>query len=166
MQDAQTHWITKIVCVCTGSPRLLNKANSQKMNCCIASPILWPKSNGQPHLSAVRVRLLGVDASVLLHVVEGVGHVSAAATVVLLDTVHQVLGTEVHQFLCGLGQLALQSSGRAEGPAGAAGALKERGTRLSNRFSSQSTRGQTYPISFLEDQKWSWCYSGACWDRF
>lgn len=90
----------------------------------LPAPSLRPEISGQPHLSAVRVRLLRVDASVLLHVAEGIGHVSAAATVVLLDTVHQVLGTKVQKFLGCLRQLALQGAGWAEGPAGTTGALR------------------------------------------
>lgn len=64
-----------------------------------------------PHLSAVGVGLLGVDASVLLHVVEGFGHVPSSAAVVLFDAVHQVLGAQVHQLTRRLGQLALQGTG-------------------------------------------------------
>lgn len=75
------------------------------------------------HLSDVGVGRLGVDASVLLHVPEGVGHVTSSAAVVLRHAVHQVLRTEVHQLTRLLGQLALQGPGRAEGPAGSAGAL-------------------------------------------
>lgn len=77
------------------------------------------------HLSDVWVRLLRVDASVVLHVPKGVGHVPSSAAVVLFDTVHQVLGTEVNQLTGFLGQLALQGPGRAEGPTGATGALSE-----------------------------------------
>ena len=75
------------------------------------------------YLSHVRVDLVRVDASVLLDVVEGVGHVSSAAAVVLFDAVHQVLRTEVQQLARLLGQLALEGPGRAEGPTGATGAL-------------------------------------------
>lgn len=64
-----------------------------------------------PHLSAVGVGLLGVDAPVLLHVAEGVGHVPSSAAIVLFDAVHQVLGAQVHQLARRLGQLALQGAG-------------------------------------------------------
>lgn len=73
--------------------------------------------------SDVRVGPLRVDAAVFLHVLEGVGHVSSPAAVVLCNTVHQVLGTEVQQFTRLLGQLALEGPGRAEGPAGTTGTL-------------------------------------------
>lgn len=77
------------------------------------------------YLSDVRVRLVRVDASVVLHVPKGVGHVPPSAAVVLGHTVHQVLGTEVNQLTGSLGQLALEGPGRAEGPTGATGALSE-----------------------------------------
>ncbi len=63
------------------------------------------------HLSDVWVRRLRVDASVFLHVSEGVGHVSSSTALVLFDTVHQVLGTEVHQLTRLLCQLALEGPG-------------------------------------------------------
>lgn len=54
-------------------------------------------------------------------------HVAAVAAVVsvLSGTVHQVLGAQVYQLPGGLGQLSLQGTRSAEGPAGAAGALQE-----------------------------------------
>lgn len=76
------------------------------------------------YLSNVRVSGLRVDAFVRGHVVEGVGHVPASAAVVLFDAVHQVLGAEVHQLTCLFSQHALESSGRAKGPAGATCTLK------------------------------------------
>lgn len=77
------------------------------------------------YLSDVRVGRLRVDASVLLHVTEGIGHVSSSTASVLFDAVHQVLGTEVQQLTLRLGQLALEGPGRAEGPTGATGTLGE-----------------------------------------
>lgn len=77
------------------------------------------------YLSDVRVGRLRVDASVFLHVPEGIGHVSSSAARVLFDAVHQVLGTEVQQLTPCLGQLALEGPGRAEGPTGATGTLSE-----------------------------------------
>lgn len=81
---------------------------------------------GGPYLADVRVGRLRVQASVFLHVFEGVGHVAASAAVVLLHAVHQVLGTEVDQLARLLGQLTFEGPGRAEGPTGAAGPLRER----------------------------------------
>lgn len=63
------------------------------------------------YLSDVWVGLVRVDASVFLHVLEGIGHVASSAAVVLCDAVHQVLGTEVYQLTRLLGQLALQGPG-------------------------------------------------------
>lgn len=61
-------------------------------------------------------------------VLEGVVHVAAVAAVVavLSGAVHQVLGAQVHQLPCGLGQQPLQGPRGAEGPAGAAGALRSK----------------------------------------
>lgn len=75
------------------------------------------------YLSNVRVGFLRIDAPVIFHVTEGVGHVASSAAVVLLHTVHEVLWAEVHELARLLGQLALESPGRTEGPAGAAGTL-------------------------------------------
>lgn len=77
------------------------------------------------YLSDVWVGLLRVNASVFLHILEGVGHVSSSAAVVFCNAVHQILRTEVQQLPCLLGQLALEGPGGAEGPAGATGALRD-----------------------------------------
>lgn len=74
---------------------------------------------GQSHLSHVRVGVFGVDAPVLLHILEGVGHVAPSTAIVLRHTVHQVLGTQVQEFASFLLELALQGAHRAESPAGA-----------------------------------------------
>lgn len=50
-----------------------------------------------PDLADVGVGVLRVDAAVLPDVLEGVGHVPAAAAVVVGHAVHQVLGTEGQQ---------------------------------------------------------------------
>lgn len=81
------------------------------------------------YLSHIRVSFLRVDASVFLHILESVGHVPASTAVVLGDTVHQVLGTQVHEVARFLGQLALQSSGRTERPAGTTGTLSGEAVR-------------------------------------
>lgn len=61
-------------------------------------------------------------------VLEGAAHVAAVAAVVAVfaRAVHQVLGAQVHQLPGGLGQQPLQSPNGAEGPAGAAGALRSK----------------------------------------
>jgi len=79
--------------------------------------------NRLSHLSDVRVDVLRVDAFVFLHVLEGIGHISSSAAVVLRHAVHQVLGAEVQQLARHLGQLALEGPDRAEGPTGATGTL-------------------------------------------
>lgn len=58
-------------------------------------------------------------------VLEGTVHEASVAAVVavLAGTVHQVLGAEVHQLPCQLGQLTLQGPCSTEGPARATSTL-------------------------------------------
>lgn len=86
---------------------------------------------GRPHLSHVRVGVFGVDAAVLLHVLEGVGHVAPSTAVVLRHAVHQVLGTQVQELARFLLELALQGAHRAESPAGATLTLRGGAEKLS-----------------------------------
>lgn len=50
---------------------------------------------GQSHLSHIWVGIFRVNAPVLLHILEGIGHVASSTAIILRDTVHQVLGTQI-----------------------------------------------------------------------
>lgn len=50
---------------------------------------------GWSHLSHIRVGVFGVNAPVLLHILEGIGHVAPSTAIVLRHAVHQVLGTQI-----------------------------------------------------------------------
>lgn len=50
---------------------------------------------GQSHLSNIRVGIFRVNAPVLLHILEGIGHVAPSTAIILRHTVHQVLWTQI-----------------------------------------------------------------------
>ena len=77
-----------------------------------------------PDLADVGVGSLRVDAAVLPDVLEGVGHVAAAAAIVVGHTIHQVLGAKGEQLPRLPFQLPLQRAHRAESPARATLALR------------------------------------------
>ena len=81
------------------------------------------------YCSQVRVRVLRVQTSVVLHILEGLVHQAAVAALVALGSgaVHQVLLAQRHQFARLPELLTLQSSRGAEGPARATLTLKEKG---------------------------------------
>ena len=67
------------------------------------------------HMGLVRVRLLGVNASVVPDVVESSLHVSASASILkLASTVNKLLLGEAHQFVIGEEVLAFQGAGLEE----------------------------------------------------
>lgn len=74
------------------------------------------------YLYDVGVVLLGVN-SVFLHILEGIDNVSSVAAIIV-NTVEEVLSTEVQQPACLLGQLALDGPRGTEHPAGATGSLQ------------------------------------------
>ncbi len=80
------------------------------------------------HRSQVRIRVLRVQALVVLDVLEGLIHQTAVAALVALrsGTVHQVLLAQRHQFACLPEVLTLHGSSGAEGPARATLTLRER----------------------------------------
>lgn len=47
------------------------------------------------HLSHIWVGIFRVNAPVLLHILEGIGHVAPSAAIILRNTVHQVLRTQI-----------------------------------------------------------------------
>jgi hypothetical protein len=46
------------------------------------------------HLAHIWVSIFRVNASVLLHVLEGSGHIAASTAIILSHTVHKILGTQ------------------------------------------------------------------------
>lgn len=75
------------------------------------------------YLANVWVGIIGIDASVDLHVLEGMRHVAAPTAVVAGDAVDQVLWAEIQQLPSLLLELSLQGPARAKSPAGATRAL-------------------------------------------
>lgn len=47
------------------------------------------------YLSHIWVGIFRVNAPVLLHILEGIGHVSPSTAIILRNTIHQVLGTQI-----------------------------------------------------------------------
>jgi len=50
---------------------------------------------GQSHLSNIWIGIFRVNASVLLHILEGIGHIAPSTAIILRHTVHQVLRTQI-----------------------------------------------------------------------
>lgn len=102
------------------------------------------------YLSLVGVGLLGVDPVVVDDVLEGSGHEPAAAAPVPLrhGAVHEVLGAQRHQGPRLQLHLRLERSHGAEGPARAAGTLRE------PRRCSDPARGPGHEGAQGELQTW------------
>lgn len=73
---------------------------------------------GQSHLSNIWVGIFRVNAPVLLHILEGIGHIAPSAAIILRHTIHQVLWTQIQEFAGFLLELALQGTHRAKSPTG------------------------------------------------